>query len=1271
MSFESGLRPDVPDDFTKPSGAYRLQAWLAFLGLLLFVFSYLGLASFFTWTAYRMIAGALAGGDRAFRGVLAALPAGFFAVFMWQALFFVRHGSARPGVEITADDEPELFDFLYDLADQVKAPRPHRVFLSPDVNACVFYDLSILNFLLPSKKNLIIGLGLVNSLTRSELKAVVAHEFGHFAQRSMAVGRWVYIGEQIAGHIIANRGFLDRTLDFISSIDLRVAWIGWIMRIIVWSIRSLMETIFRIVIIAHRALSREMEFQADLVAVSVTGSDALVHGLYRLQPADEDWAQSLSFADEQLQKKRLITDIFTVQSSIGRHMERILGELGQRHVPEIPAHDPASHRVFTEEIAQPPRMWSTHPPNTEREENAKRTYIPARLDNEPAWSLFQDSSRLRKDVTAFMLEGIEFKEPPEELSDEAALAAVDELYTEEIYRSEYQGVYLGRRVTTVAKEVRELYDPAPVAGLTSELASLYPDGLKDEVVHWRKLCEETALLEAIKDGVYDAPGGVIRYRGQVVRKSGLDEVISRVQSERDGSLKKIEAHDRRCRSVHDAVASNLSPDWQKYHSSLVRLLHNLEHSEADLTDAGSHLAVTTSFATVTGRVNQEKLNKVMSSARDLHDVMRRIDDDAAGLRVPDRILTKLGWASWRDQLDKLELPPPHREQIGEWLNVIDSWLSPMQTSLSRLRQAVLSELLETERTVASIYRDQKEASSAPGACSSPENYHTRRPGTERKKPDKLDWWSRFTVADGTVPTLMRLVVAVAIVGCVVFAGSEVGDATVTIYNGLSIPVTVEINDEERNVFPYSTAEISVGSTAGLVETTTQDAHQIETFDVTMDKGFANYVYNVAGAAALMEETAVYGNVVPRAPVMFGCPRWQTTGADHVFTEPPVQIKSSGKGGTRTVLRSFVHPGQVVATMTDQQEIARVAFVHAEWDSSDSEHIAIWLRLAEQMPGFDLVLERRLQRNPNDVVVLRSQQDSATEENRAAVLARHTQLADEHPDDPDLQYIGIRARPDGAQQDAAFVAAYERWPNHAWLANASAFVFAARGDWQEAQKAFTVAHRANGPASGTAALRLARIRRYVATGPVDLNDLLRRLEVQSMLALEQGGLQDPASNAYSMLNRGQLQQVRDILATSDGDHLKILLGASEGAAPPWQEAALAVPLDELEHSSLLYLAALAFRRGDPHQKYLDQFLTVSKDYYSGRQKTALEFVEAVMKSGPNPELESLLHERMPVERGYGFTAAIIMFPDSVPQGWRRAARAFLFASERPWFAKPTF
>ena len=144
------------------------------------------------------------GGDGAFASFCVAVPSAFLAIFMWKALFFVRSGSDNITLEITENDQPELFEFIYQLADETKAPRPHKVFLSPVVNAYVSYDLSILNFIFPTKKNLTIGLGLVNVLNCSEFRAVLAHEFGHFSQKSMAVGRWVYISEMIARQIISH-----------------------------------------------------------------------------------------------------------------------------------------------------------------------------------------------------------------------------------------------------------------------------------------------------------------------------------------------------------------------------------------------------------------------------------------------------------------------------------------------------------------------------------------------------------------------------------------------------------------------------------------------------------------------------------------------------------------------------------------------------------------------------------------------------------------------------------------------------------------------------------------------------------------------------------------------------------------------------------------------------------------------------------------------------------------------------------------------------------
>ncbi len=547
---------------------------------------------------------------------------------------------------MTAAQQPELFAFLRGLADELGAPRPHRVFLSADVNASVFYDLSIVNFIFPSQKNLVIGLGLVNVLNRSELKAVLAHEFGHFAQRSMAVGRWVYVGEQIASHMIAKRDILDRMLDFLSRIDIRVAWIGWIMRTIVWSIRAVVEAVFRWVVIAHRALSREMEFQADLVAVSATGSDALINTLYRLQSADEDWEATMDFANAQLSKGHLITDLFDLHTRVGDHLRRILNEPTRGQLPaRPPSTDPASHRLFTEQIAQPPRMWSTHPPSTEREENAKRFYVAAPVDDRPSWTLFADPDSLRSAVTKFLADKIERQEGQqwETLSPQEAARELDEWYAHESYNPAYQGAYLGRYVSIAVPDAAQLYAAAPPADeLAEELQQLYPVALQNAVRQWRSLQEEIGSLEAVEAGYLDAAGGVLRYRGQVIPKKQIADLIAQVKQERDRTLRNIEQHDQLCRAAHDAAAVQVAPAWQRYLQSLTRMLHYAEHSEVNLKDAHGHLANLTRMATAAGHVSAKNVRRIITAANDLQAVLARLDSQADAIQLPPRCCR-----SWR------------------------------------------------------------------------------------------------------------------------------------------------------------------------------------------------------------------------------------------------------------------------------------------------------------------------------------------------------------------------------------------------------------------------------------------------------------------------------------------------------------------------------------------------------------------------------------------------------------------------------------------------
>ena len=244
---------DVPPNLTVPSAAYKRHAWLAMLGLTTFIAVYFALSAWFAWTAWRLLGG-MFGAGMATSSCGASSPAcvpAFLAVFMLKALFFIQHRYDIDDIEITRAEQPELFEFIDRLADEARAPRAHKVYLSPRVNAAVFYDLSLLNLIIPSKKNLEIGLGLVNVRDARRAQGGAGARVRPF--RAAIDGRG-----PLGVHRAADRRSRGRATRRarqaaaqLSRFDLRVAWIGWLLSIIVWSIRSMMEVLFRLVLLAR------------------------------------------------------------------------------------------------------------------------------------------------------------------------------------------------------------------------------------------------------------------------------------------------------------------------------------------------------------------------------------------------------------------------------------------------------------------------------------------------------------------------------------------------------------------------------------------------------------------------------------------------------------------------------------------------------------------------------------------------------------------------------------------------------------------------------------------------------------------------------------------------------------------------------------------------------------------------------------------------------------------------------------------------------------
>lgn len=114
------------------------------------------------------------------------------AIFIWVILRALWVRIAPPvGFAVTSRTAPALFERIDQLRSALKAPRFHRVLVTDDFNAAVM-QVPLLGLFGWHRNYLLLGLPLLKCLTREQLDAVLAHEFGHLAGGHARFGNWLY-----------------------------------------------------------------------------------------------------------------------------------------------------------------------------------------------------------------------------------------------------------------------------------------------------------------------------------------------------------------------------------------------------------------------------------------------------------------------------------------------------------------------------------------------------------------------------------------------------------------------------------------------------------------------------------------------------------------------------------------------------------------------------------------------------------------------------------------------------------------------------------------------------------------------------------------------------------------------------------------------------------------------------------------------------------------------------------------------------------------------
>lgn len=205
-------------------------------------------------------------------------------IYLIKPLFSFSKNTKDTRVEVFESECPELFAIIRDISNKTRCKMPKHVYLSPDVNACVFYDMSFWSIFFPIRKNLEIGLGLFDGTSIDEVKSIIAHEFGHFSQNSMKIGSTIYVTNTILYNLILTDGFWDKCLDkwCMSDTGIICYW-GELTRGLTNLIKHQTIRMYRFVQKGYLKLSRYMEYDADNIACQCIGANTFISALCKIE----------------------------------------------------------------------------------------------------------------------------------------------------------------------------------------------------------------------------------------------------------------------------------------------------------------------------------------------------------------------------------------------------------------------------------------------------------------------------------------------------------------------------------------------------------------------------------------------------------------------------------------------------------------------------------------------------------------------------------------------------------------------------------------------------------------------------------------------------------------------------------------------------------------------------------------------------------------------------------------------------------------------------
>lgn len=304
--------------------------------------------------------------------------AGLYTLVAIVRSLFVRVRSGEPGRKLPLQEAPQLWALTGEVASKVGTRGLDAIYLTPGTGIAVTERGSLLKRMRGrAERSLILGLGVLPDLTQGRLRAILAHEYGHFSHRDTA-------GGDLANLALASI----QQMGYGLAVSGQARWYNpaWLF------VNGFLRVFLRVVLGA----SRLQEILADRYAAAAYGAQQLIDGLMHV--IRQDLAFSLEVREEAKAAQAEQRDLRNLYALPGLKTAELKGEL-EKAVGEV--------------MALPTSPYDSHPSPADRIRLLKKMPETGVVEEEPgpAWALLPMRRALQEEMTSVVRTNLKRREP--------------------------------------------------------------------------------------------------------------------------------------------------------------------------------------------------------------------------------------------------------------------------------------------------------------------------------------------------------------------------------------------------------------------------------------------------------------------------------------------------------------------------------------------------------------------------------------------------------------------------------------------------------------------------------------------------------------------------------------------------------------------------------------------------------------------------------------------------------------------------------------------